>query len=97
LIRVVDYGVGNIQAFLNMFKRLDLPAERARTPQDLMDAKHLILPGVGAFDTAMRKLNESGLRQPWSTSCFSSRFPCWAFVSVCKCWPAAPTRECCPG
>ena len=64
MIRVVDYGVGNIQAFLNMFKRLDLPAERARTPQDLMDAKHLILPGVGAFDTAMRKLNDSGLRQP---------------------------------
>ena len=48
MIRVVDYGVGNIQAFLNMFKRLDLPAERARTPQDLMDAKHLILPGVWA-------------------------------------------------
>ena len=64
MIRVVDYGVGNIQAFLNMFKRLDLPAERARTPQDLMDAKRLILPGVGAFDTAMRRLNESGLRQP---------------------------------
>lgn len=64
MIRVVDYGVGNIQAFLNMFKRLGLPAERARTPQELQDAQRLILPGVGAFDTAMRKLNDSGLREP---------------------------------
>ena len=31
MIRIVDYGVGNIQAFLNMFKRLGIPAERARS------------------------------------------------------------------
>lgn len=63
MIRVVDYGVGNIQAFLTIFKRLGLPAERARQASDLADATRLILPGVGAFDTAMRKLNESGMRE----------------------------------
>ena len=30
MIRIVDYGVGNIQAFLTMFKRLGLEASRAR-------------------------------------------------------------------
>lgn len=63
MIRVVDYGVGNIQAFMNMFKRLGLPAERAREADDLLDASRLILPGVGAFDTAMQKLNDSGMRE----------------------------------
>lgn len=62
MIRVVDYGVGNIQAFLNMFKRLGIAAERARTAADLVDARRLILPGVGAFDHVMQRLNDSGLR-----------------------------------
>lgn len=63
MIRIVDYGVGNIQAFLNMFKRLGIAAERARTADDLCDAKRLILPGVGAFDHAMTQLNASGMRE----------------------------------
>ena len=64
MIRIVDYGVGNIQAFVTMFKRLGLPAERAHTSEDLADATRLILPGVGAFDHATQLLNHSGLRAP---------------------------------
>lgn len=63
MIRVVDYGVGNIQAFMTMFKRLGIPAERARTPEQIAGSTRLILPGVGAFDHAMQLLNDSGLRQ----------------------------------
>ncbi len=62
MIGVVDYGVGNIQAFMTMFKRLDLPAVRARTAAELEGATRLILPGVGAFDHAMQLLNDSGMR-----------------------------------
>ena len=62
MIRIVDYGVGNIQAFTTMFKRLGIPAERALTQSDLADATHLILPGVGHFDLAMQRLNKSGMR-----------------------------------
>lgn len=62
MIRIVDYGVGNIQAFLTMFKRLGLEATRARTAEELEGATRLILPGVGAFDTAMTLLNQSGMR-----------------------------------
>ena len=54
MIRIVDYGVGNVQAFVTMFKRLGLPAERTHTAADLADATRLILPGVGAFDHAMQ-------------------------------------------
>lgn len=62
MIHIVDYGLGNIQAFLNMYKMLDLPCVRARTPGELAGAKRLIVPGVGAFDHAMELLDASGMR-----------------------------------
>jgi glutamine amidotransferase len=62
MIRIVDYGVGNIQAFLNLFKRLGVEAHRADTPDALADAVRLVLPGVGHFDHAMQRLNDSGMR-----------------------------------
>lgn len=75
MIRIVDYGVGNIQAFVTMFKRLGLPAERAHTPADLADATRLILPGVGAFDHAMQLLNQSGMREPLEAMVLGQQVP----------------------
>lgn len=63
MIKIIDYGLGNILAFLNVYKRLDIPAKIAKTPSDLEDATRLILPGVGAFDHAMELLQRSGMRQ----------------------------------
>lgn len=62
MICVVDYGVGNIQAFLNVFKRLGVDARRADEPNALVGATRLVLPGVGHFDHAMQRLNDSGMR-----------------------------------
>jgi glutamine amidotransferase len=62
VIRIVDYGLGNVLAFQNMYKRLNIPAGVARSAADLDDATRLILPGVGAFDTAMQLLDASGMR-----------------------------------
>lgn len=61
MIRVVDYGLGNIQAFLTIFQRLGVEAERALTGADLERASKVILPGVGAFDHAMELLESSGM------------------------------------
>lgn len=63
MIALVDYGLGNIQAFANIFRRLGLPVISARTPEELGGATKIVLPGVGAFDWAMRKLDESGMRE----------------------------------
>lgn len=64
MITIVDYGLGNIGAFANMYKRLNLPTTVARREADLDGATHIVLPGVGAFDHAMELLNASGLRDP---------------------------------
>lgn len=62
MICIVDYGVGNIQAFLNVFKRLGVDARRASTPDALAGVSRLLLPGVGHFDHAIQRLNDSGMR-----------------------------------
>jgi glutamine amidotransferase len=63
MITIVDYGVGNIFAFQNVYKRLDIPTKIAKSGQDLIDAEKLVLPGVGSFDYAMNQLNISGMRE----------------------------------
>lgn len=64
MITIVDYGLGNISAFANMYKRLGIPTRFACRAADLEDAQRVILPGVGAFDHAMHLLQASGMREP---------------------------------
>ncbi len=64
MITIVNYGLGNIGAFVNMYKRMNIVTRIATQPGDLTDATHVILPGVGAFDHAMQLLNASGMRHP---------------------------------
>ena len=63
MIKVIDYGLGNIHAFLNVYKRIGIPAARASIAADLDGATHVILPGVGSFDHAMTLFNASGFRE----------------------------------
>lgn len=62
MIVIVDYGMGNLGSILNMLKRIGAKAKISGERADVEAADKLILPGVGAFDTAMRHLNDSGLR-----------------------------------
>jgi len=62
MISIVDYGLGNILAFSNIYKKLNIPASVISTDQELQHAEKIILPGVGSFDWAMTRLNDSGMR-----------------------------------
>ncbi len=63
MIAIVDYGVGNIRAFVDIYKGLNLPVVAATTAQELKGADRIVLPGVGAFDWAMDRLMRSGMRE----------------------------------
>jgi glutamine amidotransferase len=63
MIAIINYGVGNIRAFANIYSKLDIPIKIAEKASDLDNVDKLILPGVGAFDHAMDKLNASGMRE----------------------------------
>ncbi len=61
MIVVVDYGVGNLGSIVNMFKKAGVKAISSSDPLVIGRAEKLILPGIGAFDAGMQKLNERGL------------------------------------
>ena len=63
MIAIVDYGLGNVQAFKDVYNRLNMPVLIARSSKDLVNVTKLILPGVGSFDYAFMKLDESGMRK----------------------------------
>jgi len=75
MITIVDYGLGNIQAFLNVYHRLNIEARRASSAADLKGASKVILPGVGAFDHAMQRLAESGMRETLEELALGVRVP----------------------
>lgn len=75
MIRIVDYGLGNIQAFRNVFKRLNIGVMTATTPDELADATKVILPGVGHFDHAMERLSQSGMRETLDGLVLEKRVP----------------------
>jgi len=61
MICIIDYGLGNTGSLLNMCKRIGKDSIISADANVLNDATHLILPGVGAFDTGMKNLNERDL------------------------------------
>jgi glutamine amidotransferase len=58
MIVVVDYGVGNLGSIVNMFKKIGVRAVASSEIAIIEQADKLILPGIGAFDAGMEKLNE---------------------------------------
>lgn len=63
MITIVDYGVGNLGSILNMFKRVGVSAVISGDLPLIEKATKLVLPGVGAFDNAMTRINAGGLRE----------------------------------
>jgi glutamine amidotransferase len=61
VITILDYGLGNVLAFVNVYKRLNIPVNVAKSKNDLLKATKIILPGVGSFDSAMQQLEQSDM------------------------------------
>jgi glutamine amidotransferase len=80
MIALIDYGVGNIRAFTNIYKKLDIPVKIAKSVEDLEGVNKLILPGVGAFDHAMEQLERSGMRNRLDELVLGNRIP---VVGIC--------------
>lgn len=61
---IVDYGVGNIGSLSNMLKKAGKNAVLSGDAEEIEAAARIILPGVGAFDHAAQRLEETGLAEP---------------------------------
>lgn len=60
-VLIIDYGMGNIGSLRNMFKRIGAETQVASDVSSIERADKLLLPGVGAFDAAMRRIGELGI------------------------------------
>lgn len=61
MITIIDYGMGNLGSVRNMFKRIGAACEITSDLELIRKAKKILLPGVGAFDAAMERINSTGM------------------------------------
>lgn len=61
MVAIIDYDAGNIKSVEKALKALGYEAVLTRDRETLLQADHVILPGVGAFGDAMEKLHSYGL------------------------------------
>lgn len=68
LIGILDYGIGNVGSIQNMLKKAGAASVVVHTAEALTTCDKLILPGVGAFDDGMDRLDQSGMRTALDTA-----------------------------
>ena len=73
MITIIDAGLGNPRSCQRMLEYLDVPSTLLRDPAGLASAERVILPGVGHFDAAMRRLREGGWVEPIRAHAASGR------------------------
>ena len=61
MIAIVDYGIGNLFSVVSSFKYIGVDARVTSDADEIRQADKIILPGVGAFGDAIKKLRETGL------------------------------------
>lgn len=80
MIGLIDYGVGNVRAFVNSYKSVDIAIKLVRSNADFDGITKIILPGVGAFDDAMQRLQQSGMREQLDELVLGKKIP---VIGIC--------------
>ena len=80
MIGIINYGLGNVQSFINSYRMLGIQSISLSCEEDFKRVDRLILPGVGSFDNAIERLNNSGLRDHIEDLVFNESFP---IMGVC--------------
>ena len=75
MITIVDYGMGNLGSIQNMLKRIGVATIITPDVETIREATKVILPGVGAFDNAMERINCDGLRDVLDRKALVERVP----------------------
>jgi imidazole glycerol-phosphate synthase subunit HisH len=75
MIVIVDYGMGNLGSIANMLKKIGAQCRISSDHGDIERAEKLILPGVGAFDAAMERIEQGGFRASLERKALQDRIP----------------------
>ncbi|MEO8172299.1 MAG: imidazole glycerol phosphate synthase subunit HisH [Sediminibacterium sp.] len=80
MIGIINYGLGNIKAFANVYKNLNIPIRLVSNVEELEQVDKIILPGVGDFDDAMMLLDKSGMRKRLDELVMDEKMP---VIGIC--------------
>jgi glutamine amidotransferase len=75
MIGILDYGAGNVQAIVRIYNNIKIPNKLISAVDDFEGVTKIVLPGVGAFDAVVSKLNESGLKEELSRLVIEEKIP----------------------
>ena len=73
MIAIIDYGVGNLFSLTSSFKYVGADIVVTSDPEEIKKADRIILPGVGAFEDAAKKLRDSGLDKVIKKECANGK------------------------
>ncbi|MCL2077931.1 MAG: imidazole glycerol phosphate synthase subunit HisH [Oscillospiraceae bacterium] len=79
-IRIINYKAGNAPSVLHAINHLGVDAAFAHNSQDLQDATHIILPGVGSAGATMDSLREMGIIETLETTVLHKKV---LFLGIC--------------
>ncbi|CAL5392783.1 unnamed protein product [Camellia sinensis] len=79
VVTLLDYGAGNVRSVRNAIRFLGFHIKDVQTPEDILNAKRLIFPGVGAFAAAMDVLTQKGMAEALCTYVENDR----PFLGIC--------------
>ena len=63
MIGILNYGLGNVGAFINIYNRLGIHCTAVSTEDELLRVNKIIIPGVGSFDWALTRLKASRMNE----------------------------------
>ena len=63
-VTIIDYGAGNVPSVERALHRLGAVTERTNSPDEIVNAEALLLPGVGHYAALVRALDEQYMREP---------------------------------
>lgn len=75
MITIIDYGSGNIRAIGNIYDKLNVEYTIAKSPEQVIGAKKIFLPGVGAFDETISMLDSTGFRKVLDNEVLENKVP----------------------
>ena len=79
-VSIINSGYGNIGSVINMLKKIGVEAEVCEDSKIIKNSSHIILPGVGSFDSGLIKLKESGFYDAIENDVKKFQIP---FLGIC--------------
>ena len=79
MVVIIDYGAGNLRSVSNALKTLGVESIITRDAEEIKNASHVILPGVGSFGWAMQMIDDLNLRDAIREAALSGK----PFLGIC--------------